>query len=136
MMIAIRIRGQVQLNGSKMSTLDSLLLRRKYTCIVFDKKDLYKFNTIRELISFGEVDDATLKMILSKRGMKDKKNLENVDEIVKGLNSGKTLKEMGVTPYLRLHPPIGGFKKSTKLPYPQGILGQNKDIVALVKKML
>ena len=136
MMIAIRIRGLVGLRWTRESALDSLMLRKKYNCIIFDKKDLPRFNTIRELVSFGEVDDATLKMILSKRAFKNKKPVENADELVKGLNSGKTLKEMGVTPYLRLHPPIGGFKKSTKLPYPQGILGHNKEIPALVKKML
>ncbi len=138
MMIAIRISGLVGVNRTQESTMDSLMLRKKYNCIFLKNEDLPRINTVRELITFGEVEDSTLKLILSKRGvkLKDKKSVDNVDEVLKGLSGGKTLKELGVRPYFRLHPPIGGFKKSTKMPYPQGILGKNKEIASLVKKML
>lgn len=136
MIIAIRIGGLVGVRAKQESTMDSLMLRKKYNCILLRKEDLPRINTVREMMTFGEVDDDTLKLLLSKRAMKRKKMIASVDEIMNGLNGGKTLKEMGVTPYLRLHPPRGGFKRSTRLPYPQGILGHNKDIAALVKKML
>ena len=77
-----------------------------------------------------------MKQILIARAVKANKPISNADEVIKGLNSGKSLKEMGLRPYLKLHPPRGGFKKSTKLPYPQGILGNNNEIEKLVKKML
>ena len=35
-----------------------------------------------------------------------------------------------------LHPPIGGFKKSSKVAAPKGILGKNEDITKLVGRML
>ena len=119
------------------ATLDTLMLRKKYNCVLLTTEDLPRIASVREMLTFGEVDDATLKMILTKRAVReDKKPIANVDEIIKGLNSGKTLRDLGVRPYLRLHPPIGGFKVSTRLPYPQGVLGNNKDIAKLVKRML
>ena len=54
------------------------------------------------------------------------------DTFVKELNSKREAKE-GV--YF-LHPPRGGFKKSSRLPTPKGILGKHEDIVKLAGRML
>ena len=136
MIIAIRMRGITCTRAKQEATLETLMLIKKYNCVLLTKEDLPRIASVREMLTFGEVDDETLKLVLSKRGKKGNEPIKNVDEIIKGLNSGKTLRQLGVKPYLRLHPPIGGFKRSTKLPYPQGILGNNKDIAALVKRML
>ena len=136
MIIAIRISGQVGIKRPQKEGLDSLMLRKKYTGVLLSEKEVVKLNKVKELITFGEIEEDTLKDLLAKRGRKDKKAISDVDKIVDGLKKGKKLKELGVTPYLRLHPPRGGFKKSTKLPYPKGILGKNKDINKLVKRML
>ena len=37
---------------------------------------------------------------------------------------------------LALHPPRGGFKKTTKGRYPQGIRGKNPEITKFASKML
>ena len=136
MIIAIRMAGLTSTRAKQEATMETLMLRKKYNCVLLTKEDLPRIASVREMMTFGEVDDATLKLVLSKRGVKNNKPIENVDEVIKGLNAGKTLKQLGVKPYMRLHPPIGGFKKSTKMPYPQGILGNNKDIAKLVKRML
>ncbi len=136
MIIAIRMSGLTGTRAKQEATMETLMLIKKYNCVLLTKEDLPRIASVREMLSFGEVDDETLRLILSKRGKKGKKPIANADEIVKGLNSGKTLRELGVTPYLRLHPPVGGFKKSTRLPYPQGVLGHNKEITKLVKRML
>jgi len=138
MIIAIRMSGLTGTRAVQEATLDTLMLRKKYNCVLLTTADLPRIASVREMLTFGEVDDATLKMILAKRALmlEKKKPLMNVDDIIKGLNAGKTLKQLGVRPYLRLHPPIGGFKVSTRLPYPQGVLGNNKDIEKLVKRML
>jgi len=135
MIIVVRIAGQIGIEKSRKSALESLLLKKKYTAVLLDEKDLPRLNTVRELVAFGEIDDTTLKELLVERGKKDKKPIKDADAIIKGLKSGKKLKELGVTPYFRLHPPRGGFKKSAKLPYPEGLLGKNKDILKLVKRM-
>ena len=112
------------------------MLRKKYAAVLLQDKEEISLNPIKELISFGEIEDATLKELLIKRGKKGKKAIANIDGVIKGLKEGKKLKDLGVNSVFNLHPPRGGFKKSTKLPYPQGVLGKNKDIVKLVKKML
>ena len=128
--------GRIGVERGRESTLESLMLKKKYAAILISEKDLPVLNKIKELVIFGELDDETLKELLTKRCKKGKALVSNVDEIIKELKSGKRLREVGVNPTLHLHPPRGGFKVSTKLPYPQGVLGKNKDIVKLVKRMI
>ncbi|MFC1685652.1 hypothetical protein ACFLZZ_01360 [Nanoarchaeota archaeon] len=136
MIIAVRIAGQIRVRRTQKSTLESLMLKRKYTAIVVSENELPRLKSVKDLITFGEIDDESLKELVIKRGKKGKKSISNADEIVKGLKSGKRLRELGINPFFTLHPPRGGFKQSTKLPYPNGVLGNNKDILKLVKKML
>ena len=138
MIAAIRISGLIDLSEKQKSSLDSLNLRRKYNCILLKKDETYRLNNVKDLLSFGEVSDSTLKSLISKRAKteKGKNKVENAEDVLKNLNGGKRLKELGLKPYLQLHPPIGGFKKSTKLPYPRGVLGENKKIEELIKRMI
>ena len=136
MIEVIRIRGLIGMKKDQEATMDSLMLRRKYNCILLDENESYRLNKVKELVSFGEIDEDTLKLLISKRAKKGKKLVSNADEILKGLKSGKRLRELGVKPYLGLHPPRGGFKESTRLPYPDGILGKNKEIKELIRKMI
>ena len=69
-----------------------------------------------DYVVYGEIDDKLIKEIETKRGKKDA--------------DGK------LKPYFRLHPPIKGFRKSTKTSYPRGILGKNKEIAKLIVRML
>ena len=57
---------------------------------------------------------------------------KDVDKILEGIKKG----DWKIKKFFRLHPPIKGFKKSTKKPVPQGVLGKNKDIAKLLEKML
>ena len=112
MIIVIRMAGQIGIRRTQKESLDSLMLRKKYAAVLLSEKDVPRLNTIRELVSFGEIDDATLKDLLIKRGKKGKKLIANADEIIKGLNSGKKLRELGVNPFFNLHPPRGGFERN------------------------
>jgi len=38
--------------------------------------------------------------------------------------------------FCRLCPPKGGFKKTTKMAAPKGVLGKNEDIAKLLEKMI
>jgi len=136
MIVAIRISGMVDVPEKEEKILYNLRLRRKYSCILLkDKKILEK---VRNLVAYGEIDPATLRLLIEKKGRKegDKPIKESIDGIVKKLEEGKTLKEVGLKPFFRLHPPIGGFKKSTKVVYPTGVLGENKKINELIRRML
>ncbi len=136
MIIVLRIAGQIKIRETQRANFESLMLKKKYHAILLNEKDLPRLNTIRELVSFGEIDDATLKDLLVKRGKKGKEAVKDAEVIIKGLKEGKTLRELGVKPYFALHPPRGGLKKSSKLPCPQGLLGKNKDILKLIKRMI
>ena len=43
----------------------------------------------------------------------------------------------GIKPWFALNPPKGGFRKKSKRSYSQnGILGENKELISLVKRMM
>ena len=111
----IRITGQLGLRKEVKDTLYRLKLRRKLVCILIEETDEVKMGMvkkIKEFVTYGKIEDKFVKELETKRG-KDK---------AKG--------------FYRLHPPIGGFKKSTKLPAPKGILGKNDNIDKLLRRML
>ncbi len=121
MICVIRIRGQVKLKTEIAETFRRLKMMQKMNCIFIDEKDTVRMGMLQKLtdyVVFGEVDAALQKKILDARGVKDK------DGNYKG--------------YCRLHPPRGGFKKSTKYTFNsgKGILGPNKEIAKLVERML
>lgn len=116
MIAIIRIRGQVALDKRVIATLDRLRLRKKYACVAINptKEQLGMIESVRNFISFGEISDETYKKLVEARGKKDA--------------------EGNLKPFFALHPPRGGAK--TKLHYPLGILGENKEMDKLVEKML
>ncbi|MDA3836068.1 MAG: uL30 family ribosomal protein [Nanoarchaeota archaeon] len=117
MIAAIRIKGQVGLNQDVKETLSRLRLRRKYICVVIDNPNDAQMGMIkkmRDFISFGEISKDIYKKLVDARGQKD----------VEG----------NLKPFFRLHPPRGGVK--TKFHYPQGVLGENKEIENLIERML
>lgn len=113
MIVIIRIRGQVALNKDVKETLYRMRLRKKYTCVVWDKPtevQLGMLKKVRDFVAFGDLDEETYKQLVEKR----KTKIEN---------------------FFRLHPPRKGIK--SKIHYPKGVLGNHgKDINKLVERML
>lgn len=119
MIAAIRITGQVNIKKEIAETLDRLRLRKKLSCIFVDEKNKIQMGmmlTVRDFIAFGTVDKKLMDETIEKRGQKD----------LEGQYRG----------FCRLHPPIGGFKKSTQKQAPRGILGKHEDISKLLSRML
>ena len=116
MIAIIRIRGQIGINKDVKETLFRLRLRRKYVCVIIEptKENLGMIKKIRNFVSYGEISKENYEKLVDKRGKKDK--------------DGK------LKPFFRLHPPRGGAE--TKLHYPKGLLGENKEIDKLIEKML
>jgi ribosomal protein L30/L7E len=114
MIIVVRIAGKVKQKKTVLETLKRLKLGKKYSATLIEKTDRVRIGMIEsidEAVMYGEVSDALVKELQEKRGKEGKK-------------------------VFFLHPPRGGFKKSTKLAYPKGILGHNKDVAKYVEKML
>lgn len=143
--VAIRIRGTVNVSGSVSKTLNMLRLRKKFSCILVEKTKETEgmLKKVQDYIAFGEIDQETLKQLLLKRARKQgDKPLEiagkTIDEFtLKFIENKAKLSDLKIKPFFRLHPPRGGFKKSIKKHWPKGVLGYyGLKINELVKKML
>ncbi len=112
----IRVKGQIGIKSDIKEALHRMRLRRKYACVVIESTpiNLGMLKKVRNFVSYGEINDETYKSLVEKRGKKD--------------TDGK------LKPFFRLAPPRGGAE--TKLHYPKGILGENKEINKLVERML
>lgn len=140
LIVIIRISGMVKVNKFIEETLYRLKLRRKYSAtLIKPTKDISgMIEKVKHYTAFGEIDKETLIKLIKARAQKiDKKEKKiNAEEIAEQLISGKSLNELGFKPFFRLHPPRKGLK-SSKQPFPKGVLGNNKkDINKLVERML
>ncbi|MFH1608134.1 MAG: uL30 family ribosomal protein [archaeon] len=119
MIAIIRITGQVGLNKDIVETLYRLRLRRKYACVVLEptQENIGMIEKVRDFVAYGEIDDATYKELVEKRGKKNK--------------DGK------LKLFFRLHPPRGGAETKKHFGVGKGVLGNHKDkINELVRRML
>ena len=113
MILVLRIAGQVKNRAKDNETLKRLKMNKKFAAILVDEKDSVRMGMVHavgHMVAYGFVDEAFVKELKAAR-----KDTEGV--------------------YF-LHPPRGGFKKSSRLPTPKGILGKHEDITKLVGRML
>jgi len=113
MIFVVRIAGQVKNKKKDNETLKRLKMEKKFSSILVEEDDTIRMGMVRSvahMVAFGKVEDNFVKELNEKRPAKN-----------------------GV--YF-LHPARGGFKKSSRLPTPKGILGEHEDIVKLAGRML
>lgn len=135
MIIAIRIKGIVEVPRKVQETLFRMRLRRKYSAILL-KNNLENQKllvTIRNYVAYGSINQETLSLLISKRGVPVKKGKINIEKVVEDLD--KLGSAPGIKPFFRLHSPRGGI--NSKIHFPKGVLGENKEeINQLVRRML
>lgn len=146
MIVVIRIAKKADLNKKIEETLDKLKLRAKYTCVLLpEKRELMGMvKKVNNFIAYGNIKDDLIKRLIEERGRisGDKKipkeKLKEIISKIEEIKSGKIkLRDFGIKEYFRLHPPIGGFKKSIKLTVPKGVLGNHKEkINDLLERMI
>jgi ribosomal protein L30/L7E len=110
--LVIRIAGRCKMNKKNEETLKRLKLYKKYSARLINDTDKVMMGmvaSVKDEVAFGKVEPKLEKEIVAKIA----------DKVVVGL-----------------HPPRGGFKKSTKTRYPQGIRGKNPDIAKFAERML
>lgn len=117
----ILIRGLIRMRGDIVATLYSLRLRKKHACVVIDdtRSNRVAAAKCKDYITYGELDDETYKLLVERRGRKNKDG---------------SLKK-----FFALQPPRGGFeRKGIKTPFTNhGALGyRGKKINDLLKKMI
>ena len=141
MYAVIRIKGLVKIREDFKDTLKMLRLNRKMHCVVLEENDVVKgmLQKVKDRVTWGEIDDDILKLLIEKRGRKPGDMRLTKEEAEKTF---KTLKESHkipdeVKPVFRLTPPSKGFKHSIKQHYPKGELGyRGKEINELLKRMI
>ena len=138
MIAIIRITGLVEVPKAVNETLFRMRLRKKYTTVLMEPtpENMKLIESVRNLIAFGPITPETLKLLVEKRGqaLGGKSKTFDVAKVIDGLGK-KSLDELGVKPFFRLHPPRGGIK--SKLHFPKGVLGDNKEkINDLIRRML
>ena len=142
MIAVIRIRGTVSVKRDIKETMKLLRLSKPNHCAIIPETKIYlgMIKKIKDYVAYGNIDDKTLKSLIEKRGQySNKKPIEEkeVEKVTKQVKEGK-IKESNIKNLFRLHPPLKGFKRSTKKGFNQkGILGNNKEkINELIIKML
>ncbi len=150
--LVIRIRGRPDVRYDIKETLARLRLHKKFHATIVPDTPSYRgmLNKVKDYVTYGYIDASTVKKLLLKRGrlIGNKPVTEeyirsvlkmDVDELAKKIANGEIkLKDIkGLKPVFRLHPPIGGFKRSTKkLIQAGGELGFRENISELVERMI
>lgn len=152
MFAVIRIKGDVDLNNKRKTTLRHLrLFSVNHLALVQEKPNHKKMiNLVLDLVTFGEIQEDALALLLEKRAkLKGDKALDaeflkknkfaSFLETAKAIIAGKTtIETLGIKPVFRLHAPIKGYeragiKKSYSVGGASGYRAQ--DINALIKRM-
>ena len=150
--LVVRIHGQPDVPYWATTTMALLKLEKRYRATIIPEKDntLGMLRKIQHYISWQEIDIETTKELLDKKARKSgyKKvtdedivaiGFQSKDELASALTEGKaTLSKLKpLKPWFALDPPRQGFKRSTKRLYGQkGVLGHNKELSVIVKRMM
>jgi large subunit ribosomal protein L30 len=148
--LVVRIKGTVNIPYWANSTLEYLNLGKKFnaTIVPETKQTLGMLRKVKEIVAWCSADTQTVLDLLSKRGrVRGNKpiskedlpeNYTNLEALAKDLAEDKIgISKVNFRPWFALSPPRGGFKKSTKKQYTQdGILGEDKDLISLVQRMI
>jgi len=150
--LIVRIKGQADVPHWATTTMTLLKLDKKYRATILPAKDntLGMLNKVKHYISWIELDTDLAKELLDKKARKsgyqkitpeDLKELgfNTVEDLAKALSDGTaTLSKLKpLKPWFALSPPRHGFKRSTKKLYGQkGVLGSNKELGTIVRRMI
>lgn len=123
MVAVILIRGILGVTQNIIDTMDILRLRRKNVCVIIEStpSNMGMVNKVKDYVTWGEVDDSTVKLLIEKRGEKNPKNPSRTK------------------PFFRLNAPRKGFgRKGIKVPFNSGgaIGYRGEKINDLIKRML
>ena len=150
--LVVRIKGQADCPYWATTTMNLLKLDKKYRATILPAKDntLGMLRKVQHYVTWTEIDASLATELVDKKARKggyqkvtadDLKELgfASTAELGAALADGKaTLSKLKpLKPWFALAPPVHGFKRSTKKLYGQkGILGQNKELDTIVRRMI
>ncbi|WP_435154959.1 50S ribosomal protein L30 [Haladaptatus sp. DFWS20] len=153
MRAVVQVRGEVDMTQGVRDTLGMLNLHKVNHCALVPETETYRgmVTKVNDWVAHGEPDQEVLETVLSKRaqpleGSDDvdeewlAENTEYADfaELSEALlDEETTLREQGLTPVLRLHPPRGGHEGIKHPTKEGGQLGKHttEEINELLKSM-
>jgi large subunit ribosomal protein L30 len=151
-LLVVRMRGTVNVPYWALTTLKNLNLNKKFSATLVPETSNYlgMLRKINQWVAWSKADSDIIKILIEKRGKKKKPLLESrddksksdykgIDELVDVIVSDKIKfsDQNNIKPWFSLNPPKGGFKKKTKKQFSDGgILGNNKELLEIVKRMI
>jgi large subunit ribosomal protein L30 len=156
-LLAVRLRGTVGDNPDVEKTLESLTLLKvnQARLVKNDSSTSGMLRAAKNLVAWGEIDSATLESLLAKRAEAENRTIildrdfvkarfgkDGFAELATSIITGETalsdLTRAGLKSKFRLHPPRGGFKRSTRRAFSDGgELGyRGAQINSLVRRMI
>ena len=150
--LVLRIKGQADVPYWATTTMKLLNLEKKFRATILPAKEntLGMLKKIQHYVSWQEIDISITKELLDKKGRKagykkitsedlSEIGFKTMDELASSLAESKsTLSKLKpLKPWFAMAPPKQGFKRSTKKLYGQkGVLGHNKELITLVRRMM
>jgi large subunit ribosomal protein L30 len=150
-LIVVNLRGGVNTRAPVRKTLQEMKIAKRFNSTIVPDTIVYRgmLNAAKDHVAWCKADASTVEKILNSRAEKSKGTSEQRNSakgaatsyamLAKELEEGKIRLDgsQGIRNLFRLHPPRGGFKRSTRRPYNQGgVLGFNKDLPSLIEKMV
>jgi len=150
--LVLRIKGQADVPYWATTTMKLLNLEKKFRATILPAKEntLGMLKKIMHYVSWQEIDISITKELLDKKGRKagykkitsedlSEIGFKTMDELASSLTESKsTLSKLKpLKPWFAMDPPRHGFKRSTKKLYGQkGMLGHNKELITIIRRMM
>lgn len=151
--LVVRMRGTVNVPFWALTTLKNLYLNKKFSATLVPETSDYlgMLRKINQWVAWSKADSDIVKTLIEKRGKKKTPKLDTqkeserkdeykgIDELVDVIVNDKIKfsDQNSIKPWFSLNPPKGGFKRKSKKQFSDGgILGNNKDLLEIVKRMV
>ncbi len=126
MQAVVQLRGEVNMTQSVRDTLGMLNLHRVNHCTLVPETETYRgmITKVNDFVAMGQPSQETVERLISRRGEPEEGSAEIDDEWIAEnteyddvsalaaalLDEETTLRDQGLSPVFRLHPPRGGHK--------------------------
>ena len=151
--LVVRMRGTVNVPFWALTTLKNLYLNKKFSATLVPETSDYlgMLRKINQWVAWSKADSEIVKTLIEKRGKKKTPKLDTqkesgrkdeykgIDELVNVIVNDKIKfsDQNSIKPWFSLNPPKGGFKRKSKKQFSDGgILGNNKELLEIVKRMV
>ncbi len=151
--LVVRMRGTVNVPFWALTTLKNLYLNKRFSATLVPETSDYMgmLRKISQWVAWSKADTEIVKTLIEKRGKKKSPKLDSkkegeskdeykgIDELVNVIVNDKIKfsDQNSIKPWFSLNPPKGGFKRKSKKQFSDGgILGNNKELLEIVKRMV